>query len=103
MCDTRPRSPRSFAPQVLADLAITITNLGLSLSHCSLTLSDGVRGTLQAVTAASVGVLSLFLLEFAVSVWAFGLSWLGNIAHVADVLVVAVALGADCWELRDGE
>lgn len=87
---------------VLCDLAITITSLGLSLSHCTLSTSRDVVWALRAITIASVCILAAFLIEFAVSLWAFGVSWLGNVAHVADVVVVAIALAADSWELQHG-
>ncbi|KAI8477021.1 MAG: hypothetical protein J3K34DRAFT_463380 [Monoraphidium minutum] len=78
---------------VLLDLTTVAIDLGFMLAHCPEPhLKEPVEEMLEAFTWISIGILSIFVLEFAGQVICFGFGWFKKPANALDVTVVVLSL-----------
>lgn len=78
---------------VLVDLAAIVVDLSITLAHCpEPKLHEPLEQLLEALTWMSVGILCIFVVEFAGQLVCFGLPWCRSFTHLLDVTVVVASL-----------
>lgn len=81
---------------VLIDLAAVVIDLGVMIAHCPEPhLKPGMERALEALTWISVGILCLFVVEFAAQILCFGLRWCRVPANLLDASVVSLSLALE--------